>query len=80
MTTFRSEDLLIGVVALAAAPYLAWMLWRGFQGGRMPLGRGHVERAGRPAAFAVLAALYAVAAIAVAYVGFDLLSGARRAG
>ena len=73
MTTFRSEDLIVGIVSLGLVPWIGWTVQRGVRAGRLPIGRAYVARAERPGAFHVLLVAYAVAAIGAAAIGFDLL-------
>ena len=73
MTTFRSEDLLVGIVSLGLVPWIGWTVQRGLRAGRLPIGRAHVARAERPGAFNLLLAAYALAAIGAAVIGLDLL-------
>lgn len=75
MTTSRSEDLFVGAVALAVVPWLLWIIHRGLRDGKLPIGRGHVFRGKRAGPFAVLLALYAVAAAGMLYISLDLLFG-----
>lgn len=71
----RSEDMLVGLVALGLVPWIVWTLRRGLREGRLPIARIHVERETRPAAFRLLFALYIAAALMIAYIAFDLLVG-----
>jgi hypothetical protein len=73
MTTFRSEETLVGIIALAIVPWLVWRLRRGLGEGRLPIGRAYVERAERPGAFRALFAFYVIAALMMALIGVDLL-------
>ena len=73
MTTFRSEDVLVGLVALGLVPWIGWTVQRGLRAGRLPIGRGHVARAERPGAFNALLAAYGLAAVGAAAIGLDLL-------
>ena len=75
MTIFRSEDALVGIVALGVVPWIGWTLRRGLREGRLPILRNHVVRAERPGPFFMLFGLYVLAAIAMAAIGLDLLFG-----
>ncbi len=75
MSTFRSDESLVGIVALATVPWVVWILVRGVRDGRLAIGKGHVTRDERPGAFRTLFALYAGAALLMTWVGFDLLVG-----
>ena len=72
MTISRSEDLFVGIVALALVPWTAWTIIRGLREARLPLGRSHVGR-DRPGAFNLLVAFYAVAGLMAAFIAMDLL-------
>ncbi len=75
MTTFRSEEALVGLLSLAVVPWIGWTVLRGWREGRLPIGRGHVARAERPAGFDLLLAAYVVGGLAMTYIGFDLIAG-----
>ncbi len=75
MTTFRSEEGLVGLISLAVVPWIAWTALRGWREGRLPIGRGHVERSERPRTFDLLLAMYAAGGLALAFIGADLLFG-----
>ena len=75
MTTSRSDERIVGVIALGLIPWIGWTIRRGLRNKRLPIGRGYVERRERPAPFAVLLAFYAAAAVMAAYIGLDLLFG-----
>ena len=71
--SIRSEDLLVGLVALAMAPAIAWTIRRGLRSGRLPIGRAYVHRDERAAAFNLLLGLYALSALLMAGISADLL-------
>ena len=75
MTTFRSEDTLVGIIALGLVPWALWTLRRGSRDGRLPIGRAYVRRDERKGPFYVLLAFYAAAALLAAFIGIDLLFG-----
>jgi hypothetical protein len=75
MTTFRSEDLLVGLIAGALVPWIGWTLSRGLNEGRLPIGRSYVRREERAAPFWVLFAFYTAAAGLAAMICLDLLFG-----
>ena len=77
MTTFRSEEGLVGLLSLGIVPWVAWTVLRGLREGRLPIGRGHVLRSERPAVFDLLLAFYVVAGAVVSFIGLDLLFGVR---
>ena len=72
--TGRTDDLLVGVLCLIVVlPWIGWTVRRGLANGRLPIGRGYVERVERPGAFRVLLALYIVAGAMIAFAGLDLI-------
>ena len=73
MTIFRSEDVLVGLVAVVLVPWIGWTLQRGFREKRLPIGRTYVGRDERPAAFVVLVAFYLIMALIVTAISLDLL-------
>lgn len=75
MPAYRSDELLIGFVALGLLPWIAWTVRRGFVSARLPIGKGYVEQAERPRAFRILLILYIVAALVIAFIAVDLLFG-----
>ena len=75
MGEFRADEAMVGLIALATIPWIMWILRRGLRDRQLPIGKGRVGRDERPAAFQVLFALYVVAALAMAYIGLDLLVG-----
>jgi uncharacterized membrane protein len=75
MTTFRSEEALVGIITFAAVPWIVWILRRGIRDKRLPVGKGQVRRDERPAAFHTLFALYVAAALVMAFIAVDLLLG-----
>ena len=77
MTTFRSENVLVGLIAAAVVPWISWTLSRGLRDGKLPIGRAYVHRHERRGAFNLLLALYIVAALMAAIIALDLLFGLR---
>lgn len=75
MTTFRSEETLVGIITLAAVPWIVWILRRGVREGRLPIGKAYVRRDERPGAFRTLFAFYVAAALMMAFIAADLLVG-----
>jgi hypothetical protein len=75
MTAVRSEETLVGIIALAAAGWIVWILVRAVRDSRLPIGKSEVLRAQRPGAFGTLFALYGVAAVAMCIISLDLLTG-----
>jgi hypothetical protein len=75
MTTFRSDELLVGIVALALLPLIGWRVWRGLKNGQLPVYRTRLHREDSGPKFAVLLTLHALAFLLVALVAADLLLG-----
>jgi hypothetical protein len=75
MMGLRTEDALVGLVALALVPWIIWTMMRGIREGRLPMARGHVARVERRAAFNVLMGLYAIMLVLAAIIALDLLLG-----
>lgn len=75
MTIFRSEDLLVGLIALAAVPWIGWIIRRGLRNGQLPIGRGTVAREERRGAFTVLIVFYVVSAALLLFIALDLIVG-----
>jgi hypothetical protein len=73
MTTFRSEDVLVGLVALALIVPIGWRIIRGLRDGRLPIYRTYLNRQDDRTKFGVLLAVHAVALLLVAAVSADLL-------
>ena len=74
----RTEELVVGALCrVVMLPWITWTVRRGLATGRMPIGRGAVERAERPGAFRVLLSLYIIAALLMAFIAADLLIGIR---
>ena len=69
----RSEDLLVGLVAAALLPIIAWRILRGLREGRLPLYRNYIERGDNRAKFGVLFALHALSFVLIGIVAADLL-------
>ena len=75
MEGLRADEALVGLVALLSVVWIASLLKRAHASGRLPIGRGQVLRDERPGAFRFLFALYILAALAMLYIGLDLLFG-----
>jgi hypothetical protein len=71
--TGRSEDLLVGLVAAALLPLIAWRIFRGLREGRLPLYRAYIARSDSAAKFGVLVALHALSFLLIGLVAADLL-------
>ena len=77
MTTFRSENVLVGLIAATVVPWIGWTLARGIRAGRLPIGRAYVRREERQGPFNLLFGFYVVAALMAAVIALDLLFGLR---
>jgi len=77
MTTYRSDDVLVGLIGIAILCWIGWIIVRGFRNAELPIGRGQVRRDERPGAFNVLLGLYFIAAAVVGFIALDLLFGIR---
>ena len=75
MTTFRSEDVLVGLIGLALLPMIGWRIARGLKEGRLPVYRTYLERGENEAKFRVLLALHALSFLVIALISVDLLFG-----
>ncbi|HST37017.1 MAG TPA: hypothetical protein VLK25_10370 [Allosphingosinicella sp.] len=73
--SFRGEETLVGLVALALLPLIGLRIWRGLRDGRLPVYRTYLERTGSAAKFNLLLALHAIAFLLIALVTADLLIG-----
>lgn len=70
-----TEQMLVGLVALAVVPLIALRLWRGLRDGRLPLYRTYVGREESGSKFGLLFALHALSFVVVALIAADLLLG-----
>ncbi len=73
MTTFRSEDALVGLIGLALLPLIARRVLRGIREGQLPLYRTYLRREESGAKFNALLALHAASFFLVAAIAADLL-------
>jgi hypothetical protein len=73
MTISRSDDLLVGLVALALVPLIGWRILRGFRQGRLPIYRTSLSREDSGSKFAVLMGLHILSLIAVGLAAAELL-------
>lgn len=69
----RSEDLLVGLIALALLPMIAWRIRRGVRDGRLPLYRTYVGRDEAGSKFGLLLGLHALSFVLVALIAADLI-------
>ena len=70
-----SENLLVGLVALALVGFIAARIARGLRTGRLPVYRTYLDRDGNGAKFYALLALHAVSLLVIAVIAADLLLG-----
>jgi hypothetical protein len=71
----RSEELIVGLVALALLPLIGWRIVRGLRDGRLPIYRTYLDRAHSRSKFGLLLALHAISLVLIAVVAADLLLG-----
>jgi hypothetical protein len=67
------EDLLVGAIALALLPLIAWRIRRGLREGRLALYRTYVSRDEAGSKFGLLLGLHALSFVLVAAIAADLL-------
>ena len=67
------EDLLVGMIALALLPLIAWRVRRGLKEGRLPLYRTYVSRDEAGSKFGLLLGLHALSFVLVAVIAADLI-------
>ena len=80
MTTYRSEELFIGLVGLALLPMIAWRIRRGLREGRLPVYRTYLTREENAAKFRVLLGIHVVSFLVVAVIAVVMLFGLRLKG
>ena len=73
MNAGRSEDLLVGAVALILVPLIALRVLRGLREGRLPLYRTYLARDEEGAKFGALLGLHLLSLLIVAGISADLL-------
>jgi hypothetical protein len=73
MTTFRSEDVLVGLVGLVLLPLIANRVLRGLREGRLPVYRTYLLREDGEAKFMALLGLHVVSFFIVGLIAADLL-------
>jgi hypothetical protein len=69
----RSEDLLVGAIALGLLPLIAFRIRRGLTEGRLPLYRTYVGRDEAGSKFGLLLGLHALSFVLVALIAADLI-------
>ena len=70
-----SENLVVGLIALALLPVIGWRIWRGVTQGELPLYRTRIDRSVGAAKFNFLLGLHALLFLLIAVVAADLLLG-----
>ena len=75
MTTFRSEEMLVGMITFAIVPWIGYTIRRGLRDLRLPIGRTYVRQDERPGAFRALLVFYALSAIFMLFISMDLMLG-----
>jgi len=71
----RSEELLVGAVALLLVPLIAWRIVRGIRDGRLPLYRTAIGRDTGASRFGLLLFLHLLSLLLVGAIAADLLLG-----
>lgn len=67
----------VGLIALAAVPWIIGLLVRARRDRRLPIGRGHVLQDERPGAFRALFLFYIACAALMLFIALDLMLGIR---
>ena len=70
-----SENLVVGLIALALLPVIGWRIWRGLKQGELPLYRTRIDRSVGAAKFNFLLGLHVLVMLLIAVVAADLLLG-----
>jgi hypothetical protein len=73
MTTFRSDDGIVGLICLLLLPLIGARILRGLRDGRLPVYRTYLRREENQAKFALLLGLHGLSFIMVAVIAADLL-------
>ena len=73
LTAIRTEELFVGLVALALIPLLVLRIVRGLRDGRLPLYRTYIGREAGAARFNTLLAMHVLSMLLVAAIAADLL-------
>jgi hypothetical protein len=75
MTNFRSEEFLVGLIALLLIPLIVRRVVRGIREGELPLYRARLSRDAGTARFNLLMALHLLSLLLVSFIAADLLLG-----
>ena len=70
-----TENLVVGLIALALLPVIGWRIWRGVKQGELPLYKTRIDRSVGAAKFNFLLGLHALLFLLIAVVAADLLLG-----
>jgi hypothetical protein len=70
-----TQDLLVGLIALAVVALIADRIRRGLRDGRLPIYRTYVNRDEQPGRFRVMLILHSLSLVLVAVIAADLLLG-----
>ena len=70
-----SENLVVGLVALALLPVIGWRIWRGLKQGELPLYKTRIDRSVGAGKFNFLLVLHILVFLLIAVVAADLLLG-----
>lgn len=73
--TSQTENIIVGLLALAVVPVIGWRIWRGIRYGQLPLYKTRVDRSIGAAKFNFLLGVHVLAMLAIAVVAVDLLFG-----
>jgi len=71
----QTENLLVGLIALALLPAIGWRIWRGLKQGELPLYKTRIDRSVGAAKFNFLLGLHVLLFLLIAVVAADLLLG-----
>ena len=71
----RSEDIVVGLIALALLPVIGWRIWRGVKQGQLPLYKTRIDRSAVAGKFTFLLVLHGLIFLLIAVVAADLLLG-----
>ncbi len=71
----QTENILVGLIALALLPVIGWRICRGLKHGQLPLYRTRVDRSIGAAKFNFLLGLHVLLFLLIAVVAADLLLG-----
>jgi hypothetical protein len=70
-----SENILVGLIALALLPVIGWRIWRGVKHGQLPVYRTRIDRSVGASKFNFLLGVHALIFLLIAVVAADLLLG-----